>query len=75
MHQLCLWDPDHRYSFKYTTLIPLHMTTFDALMAGFGIILGVELVLTISNVVTSYILPDGATMEEYLDNKFDWSSA
>ena len=44
-------------------------------LVGFGTILGVELVLTISNVVTSYVLPDGATMEEYLDGKFDWSSA
>ena len=44
-------------------------------LVGVGPILGVELVLTISNVVTSYVLPDGATMEEYLDGKFDWSSA
>ena len=47
----------------------------DSLLKGFGTILGVELVLTISNVVTSYVLSDGATMEEYLDSKFDWSSA
>ena len=47
----------------------------DSMLVGFGTILGVELVLTISNVVTSYVLPEGATMEEYLDAKFDWSSA
>ena len=40
----------------------------DSLLKGFGTILGVELVLTISNVVTSYVLSDGATMEEYLDS-------
>lgn len=45
------------------------MTAFDALMGGFGVVLGVELVLMVSNIVTSYVLPESMTLEEYLDKK------
>ena len=47
----------------------------ESLLKGFGTILAVEFVLTVSNVVTSYVLPDSVTMEEYLDAKFDWGPA
>lgn len=51
------------------------MTAFDALMGGFGVVLGVELVLTVSNVVSSYILPEGSTLEEWLDSKLNMGAS
>ena len=44
---------------------------FDNVLGGVGVVLGIELVLTITNVVTSFLLPGGATMEEWLDTKLN----
>lgn len=43
----------------------------DSMLAGFGVILGVALVLTTTNVIMSYVLPEGATLSEYLNNKLN----
>ncbi len=44
---------------------------FDSMMTGFGVILGVALTLTTTNVIFSYVLPEGATLSEYLNNKLN----
>lgn len=36
------------------------------LFSGIGAVVLIETVLTISNILTSYILPDGKTLEEYV---------
>lgn len=36
------------------------------LFSGIGAVLLVETVLTVSNILTSYILPDGQTLEEWI---------
>lgn len=46
----------------------------DSALGGVGVVLGIELVLTITNIVTSYLLPSGATMEEYLDSKLNMAA-
>ena len=51
------------------------MTAFDAMLGGAGVALGVELVLKVSNVVSSYILPEGATLEEWLDTKLNMGAS
>lgn len=44
---------------------------FDSAMSGFGVILGVSITLTTANVITSYILPEGQSLSEWLDSKLD----
>tara|TARA_R110000822_G_scaffold150280_1_gene289392 strand:+ start:749 stop:949 length:201 start_codon:yes stop_codon:yes gene_type:complete len=39
------------------------------LMAGFGMVLGLEVVLTVSNVLSSYLMKNGQTLQEYLTAK------
>jgi len=39
------------------------------LMAGFGMVLGLQVVLTVSNVLSSYIMKNGNTLQEVLDQK------
>ena len=47
---------------------------WDSMMSGFAIILGVTFTLTTANIITSYILPGGATLSEYLDTKLDMTA-
>lgn len=44
---------------------------FDSMLTGFGVILGVALTLTTTNVIMSYVLPEGATLSEYLNDKLN----
>ena len=47
---------------------------FDSAMAGVGIVLGIQITLAVTNVLTSYLLPGGATLSEYLDSKLNLNS-
>jgi len=45
------------------------MAYFNDIMMGFGLYLAVDMILTVSNVMSSYILKDGETLEELIDRK------
>ena len=45
------------------------MGYFNDLMMGFGLYLAVDMILTVSNVLSSYVLKDGETLEDLIDRK------
>lgn len=46
-----------------------NMGYFNDLMMGFGLYLAVDMILTVSNVLSSYVLKDGETLEDLIDRK------
>lgn len=46
---------------------------FESALAGAGLMLGVAITLTTVNVISSYILPEGATLSEFLNSKLQMS--
>tara|TARA_R110002020_G_scaffold432573_3_gene642611 strand:+ start:3420 stop:3566 length:147 start_codon:yes stop_codon:yes gene_type:complete len=45
------------------------MAYLNDVMMGFGLYLAVDMILTVSNVLSSYVLKDGETLEELIDRK------
>jgi hypothetical protein len=39
------------------------------MVAGFGLVLGLEVVLLVTNVLSSYVTRDGSTLQEMLESK------
>jgi len=48
---------------------------FENMMQGFGLVLGIAITLTTVNVISSYVLPEGATLSEYLNSKLQLAGA
>ena len=58
-----------RHVLYYPSHLTLTMAYLNDVMMGFGLYLAVDMILTVSNVLSSYVLKDGETLEELIDRK------